>query len=132
MWTFLAQHGGYIRPEAPLGRRLVGLLERRGAEAVMAEAVNMAKVEAVMSDRQWVLGLENGLERVPSGRVSVEVAVAEEQKVRSDARFQRMAERRIEWYRQTGKWDEAWGPAPTGEATWENLPMGPARVSDAG
>lgn len=112
VWTFLAQHGAYIRPDAPLGRRLVGLLERRGADAVMAEAVSMSKAEPVMSDRQWVLGLENGLEKVPSGRVSVEAAVAEEADARSAARYQRMVARRIEWYRQTGQWDESWGERP--------------------
>ncbi len=112
VWTFLAQHGAYIRPDAPLGRRLVGLLERRGAEAVMAEAVTMAKAEAVMSDRQWVLGLENGMERVPSGRISVDAAVKEENEARSDARYERMVARRIEWSRETGKWPEEWGEKP--------------------
>jgi hypothetical protein len=114
VWTFLAQHGAYIRPDGALGRRLVGLLERRGAEAVMTEAVSMAKADPVMSDRQWVLGLENGMERVPSGRVSVDAAIKEENEARNDARYERMVARRIEWFRESGKWDDSWGDKPDG------------------
>lgn len=116
VFAFLAQHGAAIRPDAPLGRRLLGLVERRGAEAVMTEAVEMTKVENVMSDRQWVLGLENGLEAIPSGRKTADEAVQEETQVRNDARYQRMVERRLEWYRQTGKWPADWGPMPEGSA----------------
>lgn len=116
VFAFLAQHGAAIRPDAPLGRRLLGLIERRGSEAVAKEAEDMAKVEPMMSDRQWVLGLENGLEAIPSGRKTADEAVAEETQVRNDARYQRMIERRLEWYRQTGKWPADWGPMPTGSA----------------
>jgi len=116
VFAYLAQHGAAIRPDAPLGRRLLGLMERRGVEAVLAEAAEMAKVESVMSDRQWVLGLENGLEAIPSGRKTPEEAVAEEAEARNEARsaqvYARMQQRRLEWYRQTGQWDQAWGPKP--------------------
>jgi hypothetical protein len=112
VFAFLAQHGAAIRPDAPLGRRLYGLMDRRGADVVLKEAEQMATVENVMSDRQWVLGLENGLEAIPSGRKSADDAVEEEAKVRSDVRYDRMVTRRLEWFRSTGKWDEAWGPEP--------------------
>jgi hypothetical protein len=114
VWTFLAQHGAYVRPDSPLGIRLIGLMERRGAEAVMTEAQAMAKIEDKMSDRQWVLGLENGMERVPSGRISVDAAIAEEQEARNDARYERMVQRRIEQYRYTGIWHAEWGEKPEG------------------
>lgn len=113
VFAFLAHHGAAIRPDAPLGRRLYGLMDRRTPEAVLAEAEEMAKIEAVMSDRQWVLGLENGLELIPSKRITVDEALAEEAKARNDAKYERMMERRIEWYRNTGKWDEEqWGTKP--------------------
>lgn len=112
VFAFLAQHGAYIRPESGLGQRLYGLIDRRGEPAVLAEAEDMASIEPVMSDRQWVLGLENGLEQIPSGRKSIAEAIEEEHQARSDARYERMVTRRVEWFRQTGKWDEAWGPKP--------------------
>jgi hypothetical protein len=112
VFAFLAQHGAAIRPDAPLGRRLYGLMDRRGADAVLREAQDMTKVENVMSDRQWVLGLENGLEAIPSGRKSVDEALVEEAQARNDARYARMVERRLEWFQNTGRWDEAWGPMP--------------------
>lgn len=114
VFAFLAQHGAAIRPDAPLGRRLYGLMERRGPEAVLKEAEDMAKVENVMSDRQWVLGLENGLEAIPSGRKSVDEALEEETKARNDARYERMVQRRLEYYRNTGTWPEEWGEKPAG------------------
>lgn len=117
VFAFLAQHGAYIRPDAPLGRRLYGLMTRRTPEAVLKEAESMAKYgEDVMSDRQWVLGLENGLEAIPSGKKSVDEAVAEEQEARNEAKssaiYERMVARRLEHYRQGGKWPAEWGPEP--------------------
>lgn len=114
VFSFLAHHGAAIRPDAPLGRRLFGLMDRRGADAVLAEAQAMAKIENVMSDRQWVLGLENGLEAIPTGKKTVDVALQEEAKLRDEARYARTAARRVEWFQNTGKWDESWGPRPEG------------------
>lgn len=116
VFAFLAQHGAAIRPDAPLGRRLLGLMARRGAAAVLKEAEDMAKTEAVMSDRQWVLGLENGLEAIPTGRKSVDEAIHEETAARTEARsaaiFDRMTARRLDYYRNTGLWPEEWGERP--------------------
>lgn len=116
VWAFLAQHGAYIRPDAPLGRRLIGLLERRGSDAVLAQAAELVKVAPIMSDRQWVLGLENAIEAIPTGRVPADEAAAERVEVRSNGIAEQMHRRRVEQYRFTGKWDEAWGPIPEGAA----------------
>lgn len=120
VFAFLSEHGAFVRPDAPLGLRLYGLMRRRGAGAVLAELHEMAKVADVMSDRQWVLGLENGLEAIPSGRKTVDEALAAEATIREEAKsdrvYERMHTRRLEWFRNTGKWDEGWGPAPEGAA----------------
>lgn len=129
VFAFLAQHGAAIREDAPLGRRLHALMDRRTPETVLKEAQDMAEVEAIMSDRQWVLGLENGLEAIPSGRKSIDEAVAEEQKLRNDARAQRIQEqaqaRRLEAFRWTGKWDTEFGPEPEWNPAWGERPSKP-------
>lgn len=56
-----------IRPDSGFGRRVLGLIERRGAEDVLRQAGVMARGEK-LSDRQWVFGLEDALEAVPSGK----------------------------------------------------------------
>lgn len=112
VFGFIAQHGASIREDSPLGRRLLGLMERRTPEAVLKEATAMAQIEDVMSDRQWVLGLENGLEAIPSGRKSVDAVIEEETRARNDARYDRMVERRLDYLRETGRWPEEWGPRP--------------------
>lgn len=114
VFTFLAQHGAFIREDAPLGRRLLMLMDRRTPEAVLAEATTMATDAPVMSDRQWVLGLENALEKIPTGRVAPEKIMDEFQEKRSNGIFDRMQARRIEEYGYTGKWHDEWGPKPEG------------------
>jgi hypothetical protein len=116
VFAFLAQHGAFIRPDAPLGRRLYGLMTRQTPEAVLEEAQAMAETEAIMSDRQWVLGLENGMEAIPSGRKSIDKALEEEAEARSEAKsnaiYERMTARRLDYFRNTGLWPEEWGEKP--------------------
>lgn len=65
VFAFLARFGAFIRPDSGYGRRLLGLLERRGVEDVLRHAGVMAKSGERLSDRQWVFGLEAALEAVP-------------------------------------------------------------------
>lgn len=67
VFSFLARFGAFVRPDAGLGQRLLGLIERRGVEEVLRQAGVMAK-GGKLSDRQWVFGLEGALEAVPSGK----------------------------------------------------------------
>lgn len=88
IFAFLARNGAVIRPDTGLGRRLLGLIERRGVEDVLRQAGVMARGER-LSDRQWVLGLENALEAVPSGREAQVAERAEEERLLHEKRLER-------------------------------------------
>lgn len=108
VFSFLARFGASIRPDSGFGRRLLGLIERRGVEEVLKAASPMAR-NGAMSDRQWVFGLEDALEATPSAK---DARVAETAQKTSDRIFQRMMERRVEHYRASGEWPADWGPLP--------------------
>jgi hypothetical protein len=108
LFAFLAQHGAYVRPESGFGVRLVGLVERRGIEAVMKKAEALDTGES-MSDRQWVFGLEKALEAIPSPPMD-ELPTGPDPK--SQAIYERMVERRLTYFHETGLWPEGWGPKP--------------------
>lgn len=112
LFAFLAQHGAFIRPESGFGIRLLGLVDRRGIEVVLEAAKAMDTGER-LSDRQWVFGLEKALEAIPSPPME-ELLPAEDTK--SKRIYERMVQRRLEWFRSGGKWDPEWGPEPTGAA----------------
>lgn len=112
LFAFLAQHGAFIRPDSGFGVRLLGLIDRRGAEAVQEKAKAMLTDEP-MSDRQWVFGLEKALEAIPSPPMD-ELPTGPDPK--SQRIYDRMVERRLEYLRETGKWLDEWGPQPTGAA----------------
>ncbi len=108
VFAFLAQNGAFIRPDSGYGIRLLGLIDRRGAAAVLAKAKILA-ASGPHSDRQWTFGLERALEDVPDPK-------ATEAKLEADKIARRRDEgiwkRRIEAYRLGGKWDPAWGDPP--------------------
>lgn len=121
VFAFLARCGAAIRPDAPLGRRLLMLIERRGAEAVLQEAARLAR-SGPLSDRQFVLGIENRLEALPKAddaRAEVAAEADRKRKVRMTAE---QHARRLDHYRFTGKWDPAWGPVPEWNPTWGQRP----------
>ncbi len=109
--VFLAQHGAFIRPDAPLGIRLAQLVDRRGIEAVMAEAEALAQRGERLSDRQWVLGLENRIEAIPTLRAVATEAEADLADNRAKRRDAAVMERRLEAWRN-GVWHDEWGPQP--------------------
>lgn len=109
LFALIAKGGAFIRPDSPLGIRLLGLVDRRGAKVVLEEA---RKLTPPMSDRQWVLGLENRLERIPTG-TDARADDLDDERAKRNERVQRdMWKRRVEVYRHTGQWDEAWGAPP--------------------
>lgn len=108
LFAFIARNGAAIRPDSGFGRRLLGLVSRRGASIVMAKAMTLAKGGA-LSDRQWVFGLEQALEDVPDPKAA---AAAEDQAKRAAKRDAAIWQRRIEAYRAGGGWDPAWGEPP--------------------
>jgi hypothetical protein len=112
VFAFLARHGAAIREDAPLGRRLLGLIERRGTEDVLRRAGQMAKANGAMSDRQWVLGLENAIEAIPTPKEARTADVEEESRKHAERVQAEMHARRVERFRFTGEWDEAYGPRP--------------------
>jgi hypothetical protein len=108
LFAFLAQQGAFIRPDSGFGIRLLGLIDRRGPELVLEKAKAMVTSES-LSDRQWVFGLEKALEAIPSPPMD-ELPTANDEK--SKRIYDRMQERRLEYFRQTQKWPDEWGPAP--------------------
>lgn len=110
--AFIAQNGAFIRPESGFGVRLMQLVDRRGADLVLAEAEDIALSGERLSDRQWVLGLEHRLEEIPSHRQAVEEDHEEDERKRRAANQAKVDARRLEWFRETGQWDEAYGPKP--------------------
>jgi hypothetical protein len=107
--AFIAQHGAFIRPESGFGVRLLGLMERRGAEAVLEMARTLATADDAMSDRQWVFGLEKALDAIPSPPME---ELLPEEDPKSKRVWERMQARRLEYLRNTGLWPEEWGEKP--------------------
>lgn len=77
VFAYIAQHGAAIREDSGLGRRLIGLIERRSAPRVLETCWDMAKA-GKLSDRQWVLGLENRLEPIADGKEAAKAERAAE------------------------------------------------------
>lgn len=114
VFAFLARNGAAIRPDAKLGIRLLGLIERRSAEAVIEQAAKLAR-GGPKSDRDWVFSLENTLEPPASAKELAAEDAAERIRKRSERTEAQMRERRLEAFRFTGRWEPEWGPAPKGE-----------------
>jgi hypothetical protein len=120
LFAFIAQRGAFIRSDSGLGLRLLGLVDRRGIEAVMEKA-RALDVEGTMSDRQWVFGLEKALEAIPSPPMD-ELPVdttPDPRKVRMQERVDRS---RLEFFALTGKWDPNFGPEPEWQPEWGERP----------
>jgi hypothetical protein len=116
LFAFLARFGASIRPDSGFGRRLLGVVERRGIDAVLAEAGRMSR-SGPLSDRQWVFGLEAALEPAPNAK-DVQTAAAEEaRQVKARRAREETWRRRVEAYRYTGQWSPEWGEPPKVEAS---------------
>lgn len=120
VFAYLARAGAAMRPDSGLGRRLMGLIERRGYDVVLERAAQLTR-NGPMSDRQWVFGLEEALEKPPSG-ADARAADRQEANDRHEARVQAQTKaRRVEQFRWTGnwpwpepepEWNPAWGARP--------------------
>jgi hypothetical protein len=91
VFAFLAKVGAAIRPDSGFGRRILGLIERRGVEDVLRQAGLMSRGER-LSDRQWVFGLEEALEAVPNGRDAQKAERAEDERRLREKRLAATAE----------------------------------------
>ena len=91
VFEFLSRYVS-IRPESGFGRRVLGLIERRGAEEVLRQAGVMARGDK-LSDRQWVFGLEDALEAVPSGKEAHAADRAEDERRAHARRLEATRER---------------------------------------
>lgn len=111
LFGLLARSGAFVRPDSGLGIRLHKLIDRRGIERVIEEAERLA-AKGPMSDRQLVLGIENAIEAIPSPSEARADDLAAERERREQKRAEQREARRLDWYRNTGQWDEAWGPVP--------------------
>ena len=70
-----------------------------------------------MSDRQWVLGLENVLDKIPDAKEGRAIDVEEERRKHAERVYETARRGALERFRFTGEWDEArFGPRPTGSA----------------
>ena len=77
-----------------------------------------------MSDRQWVFGLEKALDEIPSppmDELPVVDAVAEKSQRIQD----RAHERRLEYFKLSGRWDPNFGPEPEWQEEWGIRPPAP-------
>ncbi len=110
VFSAIAKAGAYVRPESGMGRRIIGLVGRRGADVVLAELAEMVKVGGQLSDRQIVFGLEERLEPVRPPKP--EPAPVQEGPSQGDRIYERMHARRLERYHATGEWPEEWGEKP--------------------
>lgn len=122
----IANAGASIRPESPMGQRVIRLVARRGAEGVLTELAQLVADAAgdALSDRQIVFGLEDRLDP-KVGRVPATAAVTEGPSPH-DIRMQRAQEKaaasRLEYFSVTGKWDPAFGPEPEWNPEWGERP----------
>ena len=121
MFAFLARFGAAIRPDTGYGRRLLGLIERRGVEDVLRHAGLMAK-NGKLSDRQWVFGLEAALEQVPGTKDARAADKAEDDRKRAERVQSDLHRRRLERFRYTGEWDPIFGPSPAWDPSWGPAP----------
>jgi len=119
----IGHHGAFIRPDSPLGIRLFQLIDRRGIEAVRAEFDAMVAVADRLSDRQWVLGLENRLEKIPTNHDAVAEDVAERDAVAERRKWEQVQKRRLERFRFTGQWPAEFGPEPEWDQSWGVRPL---------
>jgi hypothetical protein len=83
-------------------------------------ARSAAKAGETLGDRQWVFGLENALDKIPTAVEARQLDGTEEARRRSERVREQARAGAVERYSHTGEWDAArWGPPPAEQ-------MGPA------
>lgn len=97
VFATFAKLGAAIREESTLGRRLLSLIERRGAAAVLEVGKMLGEKGEKLSDRQLVLGAENFLDKIPIAKEIRAEQIADEEAKRNTRILQDMERRRREW-----------------------------------
>lgn len=105
------------RPWSQAGDKQLGEYDRlvgdHGLERVAAAFDEVCQsMDERPTARQLVWPAMKAIEPMPSLRVVAEEADDEEQKARDRRRNEAVWNRRLEWHRNTGQWDDAWGPEP--------------------
>lgn len=109
-WAIYCGLTGAIRPSPNVVDWLTRLEDRYGAQQ-LADALR-AEWQSSEERRTYLSRTEHRLEK--TARESETATVRED---RSRQIFERMQERRLDYYRETGEWKEAeWGPMPAGSA----------------
>lgn len=113
VFSAMAKAGAYVRPESKMGQRVVGIIARQGGENVKATIARLVeRAGQNLSDRQIVFGIEEELEAIPSKADSREADLAEQRQKHAERVQAEMHARRVERFRYTGEWDDAFGPRP--------------------
>lgn len=114
--SWLAGYGCYIRPGNGYHQALVTAVENHGADAIARQFERLAAAGIKRGDvKGLVFGAIDALNA--ASRPDLKRLGAEERAAsRSKASIARLWEQRVRNYRNTGVWDESWGPVPS-EAT---------------
>ncbi len=114
----MARAGAHIRPESGMGQRVLRLIGRRGADAILAELARLSK-SGPLSDRQIVFGIEDALDKIPDTRTDEAIR---ERETRAQRIQEQAAARRIDYFSKTGVWDSNFGPEPKWRPEWGQRP----------
>lgn len=88
------------------------LIEDHGAPAVRQALEQVAAGSERLTARQLVWPAMKLLEPMPSGKEMAQVEIEHERSRRDDSIVEQMERRRLDWYRQSGKWPAEWGTPP--------------------
>ena len=88
------------------------LIEDHGPEEVQAALRSVAKGHDRLTARQLVWPAMKLLEPMPNGKEIAQTEREAEAGKREDRIVEQMTRRRVETYRFTGYWEDAWGPKP--------------------
>ena len=114
--AWLSNHGCDVRPGNGYHRALVTMVQSHGINAVVGMFDRLAGAGTKNGDAKgFVFGAKDALDARtrPDLRALEKEEAADERSEQRSKRIQRqMWERRLELYRQSGQWDDAWGEKP--------------------
>jgi hypothetical protein len=114
--SWLVQHGCDIRPGNGYHQKIITAVEVHGVQPMLTTLGRLAGAGVKQGDvKGFVFGAIDALNaqsRPQLQSVDREAALEEMQQERSRRIQAQMWERRMELWRETGQWDEAWGEQP--------------------
>ena len=114
--VWLARHGCDVRPGSGWHQKLIPAVEVHGVEKMLSMFDRLADAGMAQGDTKgYLFGAIDALNartRPSLAALEKEEAAEERADVRSKRIARQMWERRLELHRETGQWDDAWGPVP--------------------